>query len=84
MIYKNLEFLLIVKYDIWMIKLRIKEMIKFILFLVFEDILINCVNKFNYDSINFEFVISNIFLYLLLVIFFYIYFKLDNGVFCYF
>lgn len=64
MIYKILEFLLIVKYDIWMIKLRIKEMIKFILFLVFVDILINCVNKFNYDSINFEFVISNIFLYL--------------------
>lgn len=64
MIYKNLEFLLIVKYDIWMIKLRIREMIKFILFLVFENILINCVNKFNYDSINFEFVISNIFLYL--------------------
>lgn len=64
MIYKNLEFLLIVKYDIWMIKLRIKEMIKFILFLVFENILIKCVNKFNYDSINFEFVISNIFLYL--------------------
>lgn len=64
MIYKILEFKLIVKYDIWMIKLRIKEMIKFILFLVFVDILINCVNKFNYDSINFEFVISNIFLYL--------------------
>lgn len=64
MIYKILEFLLIVKYDIWMIKLRIKEMIKFILFLVFENILIKCVNKFNYDSINFEFVISNIFLYL--------------------
>lgn len=64
MIYKILEFLLIVKYDIWMIKLRIREMIKFILFLVFENILINCVNKFNYDSINFEFVISNIFLYL--------------------
>lgn len=64
MIYKNLEFLLIVKYDIWMIKLRIREMIKFILFLVFVDILINCVNKFNYDSINFEFVISKIFLYL--------------------
>lgn len=48
-----------------MIKLRIREMIKFILFLVFVDILINCVNKFNYDSINFEFVISNIFLYYL-------------------
>lgn len=64
MIYKILEFLLIVKYDIWMIKLRIREMIKFILFLVFVDILINCVNKFNYDSINLEFVISNIFLYL--------------------
>lgn len=64
MIYKILEFLLIVKYDIWMIKLRIREMIKFILFLVFVDIFINCVNKFSYDSINLEFVISNIFLYL--------------------
>lgn len=42
-----------------MIKSRIREMTKLISSSAFENTLINCVNKSNYDSINLEPVISN-------------------------